>query len=80
MCYTGHGSVKGLRVKVFRPDSKPQWLHGIVSHHDQNSRTMTVLSDQVQTYTLFPVLDQAIVDYVWWSEVCYAMCHSHPSI
>lgn len=47
VCYTGHGSVKGLRVKVFRPDSKPQWLHGIVSHHDHTSRTMTVLTDQV---------------------------------
>ncbi|TSN67074.1 putative JmjC domain-containing histone demethylation protein 2C [Bagarius yarrelli] len=43
----GHTSVKGVTVKVFRPDSKPQWLHGIVSHHDQNSRTMTILSDQV---------------------------------
>lgn len=53
MCYTGHSSVRGLEVKVFRPESKPQWLHGIVSHHDRNSRTMTVLSDQVRTDTLF---------------------------
>lgn len=53
MFSTGHSSVKGLRVKVFRPDSKPQWLHGIVSHHDHNSRTMIVLSDQVRTCTLF---------------------------
>ncbi|XP_062862886.1 probable JmjC domain-containing histone demethylation protein 2C [Trichomycterus rosablanca] len=42
----GHGCVKGLRVKVFRPDSKPQWLHGFVSNYDDNSGTMTVLSNQ----------------------------------
>ncbi|XP_053365768.1 probable JmjC domain-containing histone demethylation protein 2C [Clarias gariepinus] len=53
----GHGSVKGLRVKVFRPDSKPQWLHGIVSHHDHTSRTMTVLTDQVaEPLTVDPAL------------------------
>ncbi|XP_066523040.1 probable JmjC domain-containing histone demethylation protein 2C isoform X2 [Hoplias malabaricus] len=42
----GHGSLKGLRVKVFRHDSKPQWLSGIVSHHDHNNRAMMVMSDQ----------------------------------
>uniref|UniRef100_A0AAR2L9J5 JmjC domain-containing protein n=1 Tax=Pygocentrus nattereri TaxID=42514 RepID=A0AAR2L9J5_PYGNA len=45
--------ILGLRVKVFRHDSKPQWLSGIVTHHDHNSRTMTVLSDQVRTHYFF---------------------------
>ncbi|MCJ8736921.1 hypothetical protein PDJAM_G00017850 [Pangasius djambal] len=58
----GHSSVKGLRVKVFRPDSKPQWLHGIVSHHDHNSRTMTVLSDQVaEPLSVDPALVHVLV-------------------
>uniref|UniRef100_A0A8B9H1W2 Lysine-specific demethylase 3A/B tudor domain-containing protein n=1 Tax=Astyanax mexicanus TaxID=7994 RepID=A0A8B9H1W2_ASTMX len=34
-------------LQVFRHDSKPQWLYGTVSHHDHNSGTMTILSDQV---------------------------------
>ncbi|XP_026789654.3 probable JmjC domain-containing histone demethylation protein 2C isoform X1 [Pangasianodon hypophthalmus] len=58
----GHSSVKGLRVKVFRPDSKPQWLHGIVSHHDHNNRTMTVLSDQVaEPLSVDPALVHVLV-------------------
>ncbi|KAK2843350.1 hypothetical protein Q7C36_011565 [Tachysurus vachellii] len=57
----GHSSVKGLRVKVFRPDSKPQWLHGIVSHHD-HSRTMTVLSEQVaEPLSVDPALMHVLV-------------------
>ncbi|KAK3563315.1 hypothetical protein QTP86_021725, partial [Hemibagrus guttatus] len=58
----GHSSVKGLKVKVFRPDSKPHWLHGIVSHHDHNSRTMTVLSDQVaEPLSVDPALMHVLV-------------------
>lgn len=50
MCsFTGHDGVKGVKVKVFSPDTKPQWLHGIVSHYDDNNGTMTVLSDQVKS-------------------------------
>ncbi|KAF7704354.1 hypothetical protein HF521_021426 [Silurus meridionalis] len=58
----GHSSVKGLRVKVFQPDSKPQWLHGIVSHHEHNSRTMTVMSDQIaEPMSVDPVLVHVLV-------------------
>lgn len=70
MCTAGHGSLKGLRVKVFRPDSKPQWLHGIISYHDRNSRTMTVLSDQVSGLrTVFLCLIKQLQNL--YDDVCY---------
>ncbi|KAL7873296.1 hypothetical protein AOLI_G00123670 [Acnodon oligacanthus] len=62
----GHDCVKGLRVKVFRHDSKPQWLSGIVTHHDHNSRTMTVLSDQVSE----PLsVDQDLIQVVFLDDI-----------
>uniref|UniRef100_A0A671LZ94 Probable JmjC domain-containing histone demethylation protein 2C n=1 Tax=Sinocyclocheilus anshuiensis TaxID=1608454 RepID=A0A671LZ94_9TELE len=39
---------KGLRVKVFRQESKTQWLSGVITHHDQNNRTVAVMTDQVR--------------------------------
>uniref|UniRef100_A0AAR2JV86 JmjC domain-containing protein n=1 Tax=Pygocentrus nattereri TaxID=42514 RepID=A0AAR2JV86_PYGNA len=66
LCVTGHDCVKGLRVKVFRHDSKPQWLSGIVTHHDHNSRTMTVLSDQVSE----PLsVDQVLIQVVFLDDI-----------
>uniref|UniRef100_A0A8C2HL64 Jumonji domain containing 1C n=1 Tax=Cyprinus carpio TaxID=7962 RepID=A0A8C2HL64_CYPCA len=44
---TGACSLKGLRVKVFRQESKTQWLSGVITHHDQNNRTVAVMTDQV---------------------------------
>uniref|UniRef100_A0A671LZ89 Probable JmjC domain-containing histone demethylation protein 2C n=1 Tax=Sinocyclocheilus anshuiensis TaxID=1608454 RepID=A0A671LZ89_9TELE len=41
-------SLKGLRVKVFRQESKTQWLSGVITHHDQNNRTVAVMTDQVR--------------------------------
>ncbi|KAL6477872.1 hypothetical protein MHYP_G00137070 [Metynnis hypsauchen] len=62
----GHDCVKGLRVKVFRHDSKPQWLSGIVTHHDHNSRKMTVLSDQVSE----PLsVDQELIQVVFLDDI-----------
>ncbi|XP_056624369.1 probable JmjC domain-containing histone demethylation protein 2C isoform X2 [Triplophysa dalaica] len=43
----GACSLKSLRVKVFRQDFKTQWLSGVITHHDQNIRTMSVMTDQV---------------------------------
>uniref|UniRef100_A0A671M2C4 Probable JmjC domain-containing histone demethylation protein 2C n=1 Tax=Sinocyclocheilus anshuiensis TaxID=1608454 RepID=A0A671M2C4_9TELE len=44
----GACSLKGLRVKVFRQESKTQWLSGVITHHDQNNRTVAVMTDQVR--------------------------------
>ncbi|KAK7153355.1 hypothetical protein R3I93_011305 [Phoxinus phoxinus] len=44
----GACSLKGLRVKVFRQESKTQWLPGVITHHDQNNRTVAVMADQVR--------------------------------
>ncbi|KAG1972274.1 putative JmjC domain-containing histone demethylation protein 2C [Pimephales promelas] len=44
----GACSLKGLRVKVFRQESKTQWLSGVITHHDQNNRTVAVMADQVR--------------------------------
>ncbi|XP_022528571.2 probable JmjC domain-containing histone demethylation protein 2C isoform X2 [Astyanax mexicanus] len=63
----GHGCVKGLRVKVFRHDSKPQWLYGTVSHHDHNSGTMTILSDQVSEPPLS--VDPALTQVVFLDDI-----------
>ncbi|XP_052385950.1 probable JmjC domain-containing histone demethylation protein 2C [Carassius gibelio] len=43
----GACSLKGLRVKVFRQESQTQWLSGVITHHDQNNRTVAVMTDQV---------------------------------
>ncbi|XP_057199399.1 probable JmjC domain-containing histone demethylation protein 2C isoform X2 [Triplophysa rosa] len=43
----GACSLKGLRVQVFRQDFKTQWLSGVITHHDQNNRTVSVMTDQV---------------------------------
>ncbi|XP_067311108.1 probable JmjC domain-containing histone demethylation protein 2C [Pseudorasbora parva] len=44
----GSCSLKGLRVKVFRQESKTQWLPGVITHHDQNNRTVAIMTDQVR--------------------------------
>ncbi|KAK2878595.1 hypothetical protein Q8A67_019386 [Cirrhinus molitorella] len=44
----GACSLKGLRVKVFRQESKTQWLSGVITHHDQNNKTVAVMTDQVR--------------------------------
>ncbi|XP_073683106.1 probable JmjC domain-containing histone demethylation protein 2C [Garra rufa] len=44
----GASSLKGLRVKVFRQESKTQWLSGVITHHDQNNKTVAVMTDQVR--------------------------------
>ncbi|KAA0711462.1 putative JmjC domain-containing histone demethylation protein 2C [Triplophysa tibetana] len=43
----GTCSLKSLRVKVFRQDFKTQWLSGVITHHDQNIRTVSVMTEQV---------------------------------
>uniref|UniRef100_A0AAY4ERJ0 JmjC domain-containing protein n=1 Tax=Denticeps clupeoides TaxID=299321 RepID=A0AAY4ERJ0_9TELE len=43
----GKYSLNGLRVKVYRQDSATQWFTGIITQHDQQSRTMIVMNDQV---------------------------------
>lgn len=44
----GGCSVKGRRVKVFRQESKTQWLSGVITHYEQNNRTVAVMTDQGQ--------------------------------
>ncbi|XP_052009503.1 probable JmjC domain-containing histone demethylation protein 2C [Xyrauchen texanus] len=44
----GAHPLRGLKVKVFRQESKTQWLSGVITHHDQDKRTMAVLTDQVR--------------------------------
>uniref|UniRef100_A0A673HXJ9 Probable JmjC domain-containing histone demethylation protein 2C n=1 Tax=Sinocyclocheilus rhinocerous TaxID=307959 RepID=A0A673HXJ9_9TELE len=46
----GACSLKGLRVKVFRLESKAQWLSGVITHHNQNNRTVAVMTDQVRPH------------------------------
>uniref|UniRef100_A0A8C2KC30 Jumonji domain containing 1C n=1 Tax=Cyprinus carpio TaxID=7962 RepID=A0A8C2KC30_CYPCA len=54
-------SLKGLRVKVFRLESKAQWLSGVITHHDQNNRTVTVITDQVREMNVDPSLVQMML-------------------
>uniref|UniRef100_A0A9J7XRB8 JmjC domain-containing protein n=1 Tax=Cyprinus carpio carpio TaxID=630221 RepID=A0A9J7XRB8_CYPCA len=51
----------GLRVKVFRLESKAQWLSGVITHHDQNNRTVTVITDQVREMNVDPSLVQMML-------------------
>uniref|UniRef100_A0A9J7Z133 JmjC domain-containing protein n=1 Tax=Cyprinus carpio carpio TaxID=630221 RepID=A0A9J7Z133_CYPCA len=60
-CATGACSLKGLRVKVFRLESKAQWLSGVITHHDQNNRTVTVITDQVREMNVDPSLVQMML-------------------
>uniref|UniRef100_A0A8C2Q4F4 Jumonji domain containing 1C n=1 Tax=Cyprinus carpio TaxID=7962 RepID=A0A8C2Q4F4_CYPCA len=57
----GACSLKGLRVKVFRLESKAQWLSGVITHHDQNNRTVTVITDQVREMNVDPSLVQMML-------------------
>uniref|UniRef100_A0A672N4R9 Probable JmjC domain-containing histone demethylation protein 2C n=1 Tax=Sinocyclocheilus grahami TaxID=75366 RepID=A0A672N4R9_SINGR len=57
----GACSLKGLRVKVFRLESKAQWLSGVITHHDQNNRTVAVMTDQVREMNVDPSLVQMML-------------------
>uniref|UniRef100_A0A8C1WWM6 JmjC domain-containing protein n=1 Tax=Cyprinus carpio TaxID=7962 RepID=A0A8C1WWM6_CYPCA len=57
----GACSLKGLRVKVFRLESKAQWLSGVITHQDQNNRTVTVITDQVREMNVDPSLVQMML-------------------
>ncbi|XP_052436307.1 probable JmjC domain-containing histone demethylation protein 2C [Carassius gibelio] len=57
----GACSLKGLRVKVFRLESKAQWLSGVITHHDQNDRSVAVMTDQVREMNVDPSLVQMIL-------------------
>uniref|UniRef100_A0A671RZS8 Probable JmjC domain-containing histone demethylation protein 2C n=1 Tax=Sinocyclocheilus anshuiensis TaxID=1608454 RepID=A0A671RZS8_9TELE len=57
----GACSLKGLRVKVFRLESKAQWLSGVITHHGQNNRTVAVMTDQVREMNVDTSLVQMMV-------------------
>ncbi|XP_056333199.1 probable JmjC domain-containing histone demethylation protein 2C [Danio aesculapii] len=58
----GGCSLKGLRVKVFRQESKTQWLSGVITHHEQNNRTVAVMTDQgLEIVNIDPSLVQMLL-------------------
>uniref|UniRef100_A0A8C1WSZ3 Jumonji domain containing 1C n=1 Tax=Cyprinus carpio TaxID=7962 RepID=A0A8C1WSZ3_CYPCA len=67
---TGACSLKGLRVKVFRQESKTQWLSGVITHHDQNNRTVAVMTDQVREIVN---VDPSLVQMMLLDEITHSL-------
>uniref|UniRef100_A0A8C1P4Y3 Probable JmjC domain-containing histone demethylation protein 2C n=1 Tax=Cyprinus carpio TaxID=7962 RepID=A0A8C1P4Y3_CYPCA len=67
---TGACSLKGLRVKVFRQESKTQWLSGVITHQDQNNRTVAVMTDQVQEIVN---VDPSLVQMMLLDEITHSL-------
>uniref|UniRef100_A0A8C1WS89 Jumonji domain containing 1C n=1 Tax=Cyprinus carpio TaxID=7962 RepID=A0A8C1WS89_CYPCA len=63
-------SLKGLRVKVFRQESKTQWLSGVITHHDQNNRTVAVMTDQVREIVN---VDPSLVQMMLLDEITHSL-------
>uniref|UniRef100_A0A8C1R9U5 Probable JmjC domain-containing histone demethylation protein 2C n=1 Tax=Cyprinus carpio TaxID=7962 RepID=A0A8C1R9U5_CYPCA len=66
----GACSLKGLRVKVFRQESKTQWLSGVITHQDQNNRTVAVMTDQVQEIVN---VDPSLVQMMLLDEITHSL-------